>query len=98
MSEIRASAGDQGPAAIVSGNSAPQLVVQQVGEATMYFRVSGEALPVANEAAHIKQMYRVGESFVVEYALERLFATTSDEAIVNEMRRRGHTLRRGGRG
>jgi hypothetical protein len=43
-------------------------------------------------------MYRVGESFVVEYALERLFATTSDEAIVNEMRRRGHTLRRGGRG
>jgi hypothetical protein len=49
MSEIRASAGDRGPAAIVSGNSSPQLVVQKVGEATMYFRASGEALPVAKE-------------------------------------------------
>ena len=44
--------------------------------------------------ARIKASYRVGESFVVEYALEKLFATTSDEDIATEIRRRGHSLRR----
>jgi hypothetical protein len=74
---------------IVAPSLAPPTIPKQPEKMSVYPRAEDRA-----RLAHIKQMYRVGESFVVEYALERLFATTSDEAIVNEMRRRGHSLRR----
>jgi hypothetical protein len=49
MSEIRAAAGSAQRVPVVSGDVRPELVAQQVGEATIYFRVSGETLVVANE-------------------------------------------------
>lgn len=44
--------------------------------------------------SRIKTAFRVGESFVVEYALERLFATKTDDEIAAELHRRGYSLRR----
>jgi hypothetical protein len=49
VSEVRAAAGSEERIAVVSGDVRPELVAQQVGEATIYFRVSGETLVVANE-------------------------------------------------
>lgn len=42
----------------------------------------------------IKYHHKVGESFVVEYALERLFDNMSDEEIANELKARGFGLTR----
>ena len=50
MSEIRASGGKEAQVSVVSGDISPHLVAQKVGEATIYFRVSSEALTVANES------------------------------------------------
>jgi len=49
MSEVRAGAGSVERVAVISGEVRPELVAQQIGEATIYFRVSGETLVVANE-------------------------------------------------
>lgn len=42
----------------------------------------------------IKYHHRVGESFVVEYALERLFDSMSDAEIARELKERGFGLTR----
>jgi hypothetical protein len=49
VTEVRAAAGSEEHVAVVSGDVRPELVAQEVGEATIYFRVSGETLEVANE-------------------------------------------------
>jgi hypothetical protein len=49
VSEVRAAAGSQDRIAAVSGDNRPELLAQEVGEATIYFRVSGQTLQVANE-------------------------------------------------
>jgi hypothetical protein len=48
MSDIRTTAGgsDQG---LITPDDAPQLVAQQIGDTTVYFRVSAERLKVVNE-------------------------------------------------
>jgi hypothetical protein len=43
MNEIRATGGTETHAPVIRGDSASQRIGQKVGEATIYFYVSGEA-------------------------------------------------------
>lgn len=77
------------PPALVVAPPPPLPKIRQPEKMSVYPSIADR-----ERLARIKAAYRVGESFVVEYALERLFAEATDEDIAAEIRRRGHTLRR----